>query len=158
MTIDKDLAVAGDLAETWYVSQDGATTTFRLRPGATFHNGRPVTANDVKWSLERAADPLTESFNASVFLNDILGVSDRLTGLANNISGVQVIDDRTLTITTDAPKAYFLSKLTYPVSFVLDRENVSTGKSWILEPNGTGPFKLAEYRPGEVLRLSLIHI
>ena len=154
MTIDKDLAVAGDLAETWYVSQDGATTTFRLRPGATFHNGRPVTANDVKWSLERAADPLTESFNASVFLNDILGVSDRLTGLANNISGVQVIDDRTLTITTDAPKAYFLSKLTYPVSFVLDRENVSTGKSWILEPNGTGPFKLAEYRPGEVLRLA----
>jgi len=59
-----------------------------------------------------------------------------------------------LTITTDAPKAYFLSKLTYPVTFVLDRQNVESGRSWILEPNGTGPFRLAEYIPGEVLRLT----
>ena len=154
MTIDKNLAIVGDLAEGWDVSPDGTTTTFRLRPEAKFHNGRPVTATDIKWSLERAADPITESFNAAVFLGDIVGVDDKLTGLANNISGVQVINDHTITTTTDAPKAYFLSKLTYPVSFVLDRENVGTGPSWILEPNGTGPFKMAEYRPGEVLRLT----
>jgi len=154
MTIDQDLAIVGDLAEGWEVSPDGTTNTFRLRPNASFHDGKPVTATDVKWSLERATDPITESYNASVFLSDIVGASDRLSGLANNISGIQVINDQTLTITTDAPKAYFLSKLTYPVSFVLDRENVATGKSWILEPNGTGPFKLEEYRPGELLRLT----
>ena len=154
MTIDQNLAIVGDLAEGWDVSPDGTTTTFRLRPEATFHNGRPVTATDIKWSLERAADPITESFNAAVFLSDIVGVDDKLTGLANNISGVQIINDHTITITTDAPKAYFLSKLTYPVSFVLDRENVAIGPSWILEPNGTGPFKMTEYRPGEVLRLT----
>ncbi|HIL32158.1 MAG TPA: peptide ABC transporter substrate-binding protein [Dehalococcoidia bacterium] len=154
MTIDQNLAIVGDLAEGWDVSPDGTTTTFRLRPEATFHNGRPVTATDIKWSLERAANPITESFNAAVFLSDIVGVDDKLTGLANNISGVQIINDHTITITTDAPKAYFLSKLTYPVSFVLDRENVAIGPSWILEPNGTGPFKMTEYRPGEVLRLT----
>ena len=154
MTIDQNLAIVGDLAEGWDVSPDGTTTTFRLRPEATFHNGRPVTATDIKWSLERAADPITESFNAAVFLSDILGADDKLTGLANNISGVQIINDHTITITTDAPKAYFLSKLTYPVSFVLDRENVEIGPSWILDPNGTGPFKMTEYRPGEVLRLT----
>ena len=154
MTIDQKIAIVGDLAEGWDVSPDGTTTTFRLRPEATFHNGRPVTATDVKWSLERAADPITESFNAAVFLSDIVGVDDKLTGLANNISGVEIINDHTITITTDAPKAYFLSKLTYPVSFVLDRENVAIGPSWILEPNGTGPFKMTEYRPGEVLRLT----
>ena len=154
MTIDPKIAIVGDLAEGWDVSPDGTTTTFRLRPEATFHNGRPVTATDVKWSLERAADPITESFNAAVFLSDIVGVDDKLTGLANNISGVEIINDHTITITTDAPKAYFLSKLTYPVSFVLDRENVAIGPSWILEPNGTGPFKMTEYRPGEVLRLT----
>ena len=154
MTIDQNLAIVGDLAEGWDVSPDGTTTTFRLRPEATFHNGRPVTATDIKWSLERAADPITESFNAAVFLSDIVGVDDKLTGLANNISGVQIINDHTITITTDAPKAYFLSKLTYPVSFVLDRENVAIGPSWILAPNGTGPFKMTEYRPGEVLRLT----
>ncbi|MBM11748.1 MAG: ABC transporter substrate-binding protein [Chloroflexi bacterium] len=154
MTINPDLAIVGDLAEGWDVSPDGTATTFRLRPGAKFHDGKPVTARDVKWSLERAADPATEAFNASVFLGDILGVDQKLAGAATTVSGVQVIDDRTLTITTDAPKAYFLSKMTYPVSFVLDQDNVQTGPAWILKPNGTGPFKLAEYSPGEVLRLT----
>jgi len=154
MTIDKNLAVVGDLAESWAVSADGKTTTFRIHPDAKFHNGRSVTANDVKWSLERAADPATEAFNASVFLGDIIGVEQKLTGASNAISGVQVINDSTLTITTDAPKPFFLSKLTYPVSFVLDQQNVESGRDWIFEPIGTGPFKLEEYRPGEVLRLT----
>ena len=154
MTIDQDLAIVGDLAESWDFSPDGAEITFHLRLGATFHNGKVVTARDIKWSLERAADPATESFNAAHFLNDIVGVQEKLEGAATEISGVQVIDDRTLTITTDALKPYFLSKLTYPVSFVLDQQNVESGPNWILQPNGTGPFRLAEYTPGEVLRLT----
>ena len=153
MTIDKNLAIVGDLAESWEVSPDGRTTTFRIHPDATFHDGRKVTANDIKWSLERAADPLTEAFNASVFLGDIVGVRQKLSGASTAISGVRVINDSTLTITIDAPKPYFLSKLTYPVSFVLDQQNVESGRDWIFEPNGTGPFILAEYRPGEILRL-----
>ncbi|MDA0264897.1 MAG: peptide ABC transporter substrate-binding protein [Chloroflexi bacterium] len=154
MTIDKNLAVVGDLAEGWDVSPDGTATTFRLRPNARFQDGESVTAGDVKWSLERAADPLTEAFNASIFLGDIVGVEQKLSGAATQISGVQVIDERTITITTDAPKAYFLSKLTNPISFVLDQQNVESGRNWFLKPNGTGPFRLTEYRPGEVLRLS----
>ena len=154
MTIDRNLAIVGDLAEGWDVSPNGTTTTFRLRPGAKFHAGRLVTAGDIKWSMERAADPLTEAFSAQVFLGDIVGVPEKLEGAATVISGVQVIDERTLTITTDAPKPYFLSKLTYPVSFVLDRQNLESDRNWILEPNGTGPFRLAEYSPGEVLRLT----
>ena len=153
MTIDRNLAIVGDLAENWEVSPDGRTTTFRIHPYAKFHDGREVTTNDIKWSLERAADPLTEAFNASVFLNDIVGVTQKLSGASTAISGIQVINDSTVTITIDAPKPYFLSKLTYPVSFVLDQQNVESGRDWIFEPNGTGPFKLAEYRPGEVLRL-----
>ena len=153
MTIDRNLAIVGDLAESWEVSADGLTTTFRIHPDAKFHDGRKVTANDIKWSLERAADPLTEAFNASVFLNDIVGVTQKLSGASTAVSGIEVINDSTVTITIDAPKPYFLSKLTYPVSFVLDQQNVESGRDWIFEPNGTGPFKLAEYRPGEVLRL-----
>mgnify|MGYP000005778686 FL=1 len=153
MTIDRNLAIVGDLAESWEVSADGRTTIFRIHPDAKFHDGRKVTANDIKWSLERAADPLTEAFNASVFLNDIVGVTQKLSGASTAVSGIRVINDSTVTITIDAPKPYFLSKLTYPVSFVLDQQNVESGRDWIFEPNGTGPFKLAEYRPGEVLRL-----
>jgi len=154
MTIDKNLAIVGDLAESWDISADGITATFRIHPDAKFHDGRSVTAGDVKWSLDRATNPLTEAFNASVFLGDIIGVQERLTGAATEISGVRVINDSTLTITTDASKPYFLSKLTYPVSFVLDQQNVESGRDWIFEPNGTGPFRLDEYQPGEFLRLS----
>ena len=61
MTIDKDLAISGDLAEDWSVSEDGSNYTFRLNRDARFHDGRRVTARDVQWSLERAVDPATEA-------------------------------------------------------------------------------------------------
>ena len=58
------------------------------------------------------------------YLGDIVGVTEKLNGDAPTISGVRVIDDNTLEITIDAPKSYFLAKLTYPTGFVLDQENV----------------------------------
>ena len=51
VTIDKDLNVVPDLAESWDVSPDGTVYTFRLRRNATFHDGKPVTAEDVRWAL-----------------------------------------------------------------------------------------------------------
>ena len=56
-------------------------------------------------------------------------------------------------ITIDAPKAYFLAKLTHPNAFVLDRTNVEGNPNWVTRPNGTGPFKLAEYIPRQVVVL-----
>jgi len=152
-TIDPKLEIVPDLAEKWDLSDGGKTYTFHLRRDAKFHNGKPVTAQDIKWSLERAADPATKAPVVDTFLGDVVGVLDKLRGRATQISGIRVIDDQTLTITTDAPKAYFLSKLTHPNAFVLDRQNVEGNRSWLKEPNGTGPFKLAEYKVGEVLRL-----
>ena len=75
MTISKDLVVTGDLAEDWTMSQDGSNFTFRLNRDARFHDGRSVTARDVKWSLERAADPAIAAPPVDVFLGDIVGVS-----------------------------------------------------------------------------------
>ena len=149
-----NFSVALDLAERWEISEDGTTYTFYLRPEARFHDGKAVTAQDVKWSLERVADPDTLSPVVDQYLSDIVGVSDKLSGAASEVSGVRVIDDRTVALTVDAPKAYFLSKLTYPTSFVLDQSNVEGGEDWIQEPNGTGPFRLAEYTVGETLRLA----
>lgn len=147
-------SVAPDLAERWEISPDGTTYTFYLRPEARFHDGKAVTAQDVKWSLERVADPDTLSPVVDQYLSDIVGVSGKLNGAASEVSGVRVIDESTVAITIDAPKAYFLSKLTYPTGFVLDRANVEIGEDWIREPNGTGPFRLAEYVVGETLRLA----
>lgn len=153
-TIDKDLNIAPDLAEDWDVSNGGRTYTFRLRENATFHDGRQVTAEDVKWSIERAGDPATQAPTVDLFLGDIVGFKDKVNGIASDVSGVKIIDDRTIEITADAPKAYFLAKLTYPTSFVLDKNNVTDDASWLRAPNGTGPFRLAEYTPGEVIRLT----
>ena len=154
-TIDRDLNIVPDLVEDWDVSPDGRVYTFRLRSDATFHNGKPVTAEDVRWSLERATNPLTESPVAGQYLGDIVGVTEKLNGDAETISGVRVIDDKTLEITIDAPKSYFLAKLTYPTGFVLDRENVEADpKRWFRHPNGTGPFMLTQYDVGEKMVLS----
>ena len=150
---DQQLEIVGDLAEDWDISDGGRTYTFHLRKNAKFHNGKPVTAQDVKWSLERATDPATQAPTVDIFLGDILGVPAKLEGLATEISGVRVIDDHTISITADATKPYFLAKLTYPTAFVLDRENVEGNRNWFTEPNGTGPFRLAEYSVGELIRL-----
>ena len=147
------LETVGDLAEAWDISEDGRTYTFHLREEVKFHDGKPVTAQDFKWSMERIGDPGTESPVADVFLGDIVGFKDKLQGKASDVRGVQVIDDHTLSVTADAPKAFFLAKLTYPTAFVLDRNNVEGNEFWFRDPNGTGPFRLAEYLPGEVLRL-----
>ena len=155
VTIDPfDFSVAPDLAERWKLNEDGTVYTFYLRPDARFHDGKLVSAWDVKWSMERVADPNTRSPVVDQYLGDVVGVADKLAGNSRQVSGVQVVDDLTVRVTIDAPKAYFLSKLTYPTGFVLDRDNVEIGRHWTQQPNGTGPFRLGEYHVGKVLRLS----
>ncbi len=150
--LNDKLEVVPDLAEKWDVSKDGVTYTFTLRRGARFHDGREVRAADVKYSLERAADPASRSPVAQTYLDDIAGVLERLQGKASEISGVKVRDDSTIEITLVEPRVYFLAKLTYPVAFVVDRTNVeSGGAQWWTRPNGTGPFRVREAKPGESL-------
>lgn len=154
LSLDRDLQIIPDLAETlpeFAENADGTVTyTFNLRRDALFHNGRRVTADDVKWSIERHANPDTFSPTAPDFLNDIVGAVDYMRGRADEISGIQVIDDNTVQITTDAAKPYFLFKLTYPTAFVVDQQQVENDpRNWASAPNGTGPFELLEWNLGE---------
>jgi len=151
--LDSALNIVPDIAERWERSSDGEMYTFHLRQGVKFHDGREVKAADFKYSWERACDPATGSGTAATYLGDIVGASDMLAGEAGDLSGVVVIDDYTLQVTIDAPKAYFLNKLAYPTAFVVDRDNVESGQNWWREPNGTGPFELKEWTPGEQLVL-----
>ncbi len=154
VTLDPNLKVIPDLAERWDVSSDRTTYTFYLRKDAKFQDGRPVTAQDFKYSIERTANPATLSTTADTYLGDIVGVKDKLNRKASEVSGVQVVDDYTLKITIDQPKSYFLAKLTFPSAFVVDKNNVERGgRTWTDHPNGTGPFKLQEYVRGQRLIL-----
>ena len=151
--LDHELNIVPDIAESWDVSPDGRTYTFYLRQGVQFHDGRDVQAADFKYSWERACHPATGSGTAATYLGDIVGAGDMLAGRATELSGVEVIEDYTLRVTIDVAKVYFLSKLTYPTAFVVDRVNAETGQDWWRQPNGTGPFRLKEWKEGQQLVL-----
>ncbi|MBI2830307.1 MAG: peptide ABC transporter substrate-binding protein [Chloroflexi bacterium] len=151
--LDDSLSPAPDIAEKWDISRDGKTYTFHLRKDVKFHDGRPVKADDFKYSFERAADPATGSNTAATYLGDIVGVKDMLAGKTREIIGIKALDDFTLQVTIDSPKSYFLSKLTYNTAFVVDRHNAETGKDWWRTPNGTGPFKLKQWDERRLLIL-----
>jgi oligopeptide transport system substrate-binding protein len=156
VTLDPDLKVQPDIAREWSVSNGGKTYTFKLRDNVVFSvgNQRRVTANDFKYSIERAADPSNASPTAVAYLGNIAGLKDRYANKASSVSGVKVIDDSTLQIDLNEPSEYFLSELTYPVAFVVDKQQIeSNPRNWTQKPSGTGPFILAEYKPAEKIRL-----
>lgn len=146
--LDANLQPIPDLAERWDVSADGTVYTFHLRRGVTFHDGKPFTAADVVFSWERACNPATGSDTAATYLGDIVGVPEVIAGETPQISGLRVIDDYTLEVTLDGPKAYFLAKLAYPTSWIVDRETVDQIEE---APNGTGPFMLVRHVENEVI-------
>ena len=157
VSLNSELQLQPELAESWDRSSDGTVYTFTLRKGLTFSNGDPVTAHDFKWSLERAAHPDTESPVAELYLADIVGIQEIVDGrgAVTDASGIEVVDDRTLRLTIDGPKAYFLAKLTYPTAYVVNQENVAQGgEGWTDDPVGTGPFMLQEYRVGQRIVLA----
>ena len=158
LVLDRDLRIAADLAESVpgpTINDDGTVTyRFTIRENATFHDGKRITAEDFKWSLERNLDPETLSPTAPDFLGDIVGAAEYVRGRADEVVGIQVVDDVTLDITILQATPVFLYKLTYPTAYVLDREQVEADpERWALNPNGSGPFRLTEWQLGEGLTL-----
>lgn len=154
VSFDSDLKLIGDIANNWDISPDALKYTFHLRTNVLFHDGsRRVTADDFKYSMERAVNPDTQSDTGDVYLDDIAGVDEYIVGDATEVSGIKVIDPNTLELTLKAPDAVFLEKLTYPTAFVVDKNQVKDfgcfDAGWTLNANGTGPFELAEYSLGE---------
>ncbi len=149
VSFDPKLNLTPDLAASWDISDDGTVYTFHLRENAKFHDGKPVTARDVIYSWERAASPALKSDTALTYLGDIVGIQEIAEGKAEHASGLVAVDDHTLQVTIDAPKPYFLYKLTFPTAFIVDQQNVESGKDWYRHPNGTGPYRLTEWKSME---------
>ena len=158
LVLDRDLRIAPDLAESVpgpTINDDGTVTyRFTIRQNAAFHDGKPITAEDFKWSLERNLHPETLSPTAPDFLGDIVGAAEYVRGRADEVVGIQVVDEHTLDITILQATPVFLYKLTYPTAYVLDRDQVEADpERWALNPNGSGPFRLTEWQLGEGLTL-----
>jgi oligopeptide transport system substrate-binding protein len=150
VTNSPDLEIQLDLAESVDISEDGSVYTFRLRDDIFFHTGRRVTAEDVVYSIKRAASRELQSAVALAYLGDIMGAREYFFGVADDIEGVELVDERTVRFTLDSPKPFFLAKLTYPTAFVVDQQQIeSNARNWTRNPNGTGPYQLQEWRLGE---------
>ncbi|SFT94301.1 ABC transporter substrate-binding protein [Sedimentitalea nanhaiensis] len=139
------------LAESYEISEDGMTFTFKLREGVKFHNGREMTAEDVKYSLDRVTNPKTQSPGAG-FFGSIAGFDAISSGQTEALEGVKVIDPYTVEITLSRPDATFLHVMGLNFASVVAREAIEeAGVDFGKTAMGTGAFKLGEWTIGQRL-------
>jgi ABC-type transport system substrate-binding protein len=139
--------VGPGIAELPEVNAEGTLYTFALRPGVMFHHGREMTADDVKFTLERVVDPATASEAGSYYQTlGIVGTEDVLNERSKELTGVTVVDPLTLTVELEQPDSAFLYLLGLPFTGVVPRDVVEElgNDGFNLAPVGTGPFKLSE--------------
>lgn len=134
--IEKDLSVAPGLASDWQVSDDGLTYTFSITPEVTFHDGSALDAEDVAASIRRVQNEQTGSPLAS---------------RVSPITGIDVVNAQTVTLTLDAPFAAILSSLSGIAIVPAEMENEL--ESLQQTPVGTGPFKFNEWQPNSHISL-----
>ena len=148
---DEQNNISPSLAEKWDLSPDGTTYTFHLRHGVKFQrNGRELTAEDFRYSFDRACDPKTASPIAANYLGDIRGAKERIGGKATDIAGVKVVDPYTLQITLTGFKPYWLGNMTYPCAFAVCKEEIAKTNGEVNDTSaiGTGPFLIHSYTKG----------
>lgn len=150
-TYDQDGKFVADLAaELPTMSDDGLVYTIPLRQGVKFHDGTTMTAQDVKFSLDRTFWPELQSAGAGY--NDHIAGSDAVAqGESREVSGVEVVDEYTIRITLKEPQAIFPANLTVSINGIVSQKAVeAAGADWgVKTVIGTGPFKLGEWLPGD---------
>jgi len=147
---DKSLNVVPDQA-TWDISNNNTVYTFHLKPGITFSDGTPVTAQSYVYTLTRALLPEVKSGIASFFEGAIVGANDANNGKTKTLAGVKALDDQTLQIRLTQPTPYFLEVLTNFLFFPLNQKIIEQyGQTdWVNHAAGmgigTGPFMVKEW-------------
>ena len=134
--IDSKGEVQPDLAESWTVSKDGLVYTFRLIAGVKFHDGKPFDCSVVKFSWERAMAP--DSTNAQK-------------GLFEPISKIECPDSGTVVVTLKQPSAQFLFGMGWGDAVMVHPDTAAGNTT---HPVGTGPFRFAEWVPGDHVTLT----
>ena len=146
--------LTGDLAESYSISSDGKTYTFKLRPGVTFSSGNPLTADAVKFTIERVVNPKTAS-PGQAFFHSIKGYDEMVAGKASGLTGVTVVDPLTVKIELAQPDATLLQALAMNFGDIVDPAEVAKyGKDFARHPVGTGPFTLTSWVPGQKLEFA----
>lgn len=137
------------LVSEWTVSDDGLVYTFTLRDDAKWHNGRAIVAADIKAGWERYLDPQVGAQAGGDPWRDVAGGPELYAGEAEELVGVQVLDDHTLQVTLSRPSIDFLQELALSSTWVVPQKAVVAGQPrWVDGPVGGGPFRFVEWVPG----------
>ncbi|WP_372574127.1 ABC transporter substrate-binding protein [Ruegeria jejuensis] len=131
-----DGSIVPGLAESWEISDDGKTYTFKLREGVSFHDGAPMRAEDVKFSLDRAR--AEDSANAQKALFD-------------GIEEVTVLDPLSVQVTLAEPNGNLLFNLAWGDAVIVSEASIADIKT---NPVGTGAYKFAEWVQGDRIDLT----
>jgi peptide/nickel transport system substrate-binding protein len=139
---DETTQIVPGLAESWTISKDGLSYTFKLRKGIAFHDGTPFNAQAVKFSIER-------QINAEHPANK-LGKYPFAAYFFGNVKAVEVMDDATVRFILKEPRASFLAILTAgAASIVSPTAAMKAGQDYAVSPVGTGPFKFVAWDRGQ---------
>ncbi|GIV26254.1 MAG: peptide ABC transporter substrate-binding protein [Bacteroidia bacterium] len=156
-----DLTVQPCIAYKWEVSEDLKTYTFHLRKGIRFHDdpsfpdgkGREVTAQDFKYCFEKlcTADPSNNQFQIT-FKNRVVGANEFFEKKSNELTGVKVLNDSTLSIELVQPDPTFIQILCMPGCYVFPKEAYEKyGQDMRTKCVGTGPFYVETLKEGEII-------
>jgi len=129
--VDTEMNFIPSLAESWE-QPDDLTYIFKLREGVKFHNGREMTAEDVKYSFERVLNPDTAAIGKSYY---------------DSIDSIEAVDTYTVKFTLKEPFAPFMTNLTSLYGAIVPKEVVEENGNLMQKACGTGPFMLKEWIP-----------
>lgn len=154
LRLDEEGRPRPDIASTWHLENDGRTYIFKLRSNAYFHHGRPVEASDIKYSLERLADPAAKAAHRGLVLG-IEGAQAFAEGKANEISGIRIRGRNEIAITLSEPNLMFLNNVAHLGASIVPKEIVEElGADFARQPVGSGAFAFKNWVPGKELVLT----
>lgn len=130
-----DGSILRGLAESWEISEDGKTYTFKLQSGVKFHDGTEMTAEDVKFSLDRARSDDSQNAQKALF---------------TGIESVEVVDPQTVAVTLSAPNGSLLFNLAWGDAVIVAPESIENIKT---NPIGTGAFRFSNWVQGDRIDL-----
>ena len=137
------------------VSDDGLVYTFKLKEGVKFQDGTTLNSDDVVYTFQRLFAEAT--LCPMTWLVDMIqGATDYASGTADSISGIQVVDERTFTITLNYAYSAFLATLAAsPLAIISDEACEAAGDKWGIDSYvGTGPYTFTSFAPGEKIVLT----
>jgi peptide/nickel transport system substrate-binding protein len=145
-----------EVAESWEESEDGLVFTYHLRDDVLWHDGEPLTAEDVKWTIELFSHPDSGVTVRTVLpLSGIAGYTEFVEGAADEISGAEVIDDHTIQLTLTEPRADFFYGMAgmnlWPKHPFEGMDYIDINTSTLVREDvvGSGPFKMGEFVPDQ---------